>query len=144
MEEISQESLVINQKRRNVSSININFPPDFKNQLINAARITTDRHLTQTSLFLLEMANSLKKFENDKFKPDSSPYLPNYTMEEETRFTMAKIQFDNFHYLKCIQCLAMVITTRNTNQYIDQYIDIANINIVIFEQYEKGPIFKQF
>ena len=51
------------------------------------------------------MANSLKKSENDKFKPDSSPYLPNYTMEEETRFTMAKIQFDNFHYLKCIQCL---------------------------------------
>ena len=73
MEEISQESLVINQKRRNASSINVNFPSDFKNQLINAARITTDRHLTQTSLFLLEMANSLKKSENEKFKPDSSP-----------------------------------------------------------------------
>ena len=72
MEEISQESLVINQKRRNASSINVNFPSDFKNQLINAARITTDRHLTQTSLFLLEMANSLKKSENEKFKPDSS------------------------------------------------------------------------
>ena len=47
--------------------------------------------------------------ENDKFKPDSSPYLPNYTMEEETRFTMAKIQFDNFHYLKCIQCLGPLV-----------------------------------
>ena len=52
MEEISQESLVINQKRRNVSSININFPPDFKNQLINAARITTDRHLTQAGFHI--------------------------------------------------------------------------------------------
>ena len=127
MEEISQESLVINPKRRNVSSININFPSDFKNQLINAARITTDRHLTQTSLFLLEMANSLKKSENDKFKADSSPYLPNYTTEEETRFTMAKIQFDNFHYLKCIQCLDEEICTSAKSDFLRLYAELKFI-----------------
>ena len=59
--------------------------------------------------------------------PCSSPYLPNYTSEEETRFTMAKIQFDNFHYLKCIQVLDEEICTSPKSDFLRLYAELKFI-----------------
>ena len=59
--------------------------------------------------------------------PFSSPYLPNYASEEETRFTMAKIQFDNFHYLKCIQVLDEEICTSPKSDFLRLYAELKFI-----------------
>jgi len=104
MDSIEHESSLFDEKHACVETIALNFPPNLKAQLTQAAELMSDRHLGTSAIFLFELAHASKQEGNREVTPN--PYLAEqYSTEEQSRYTCARFHFDKRDYVHCIGAL---------------------------------------